>query len=213
MSNFQKKGLMAKPAPAPAPVASAPVAHAPEMLVSAPQATATAPAALATAPELSAFEAPIAAAKAAIAATTANAEQVASQINSQTAVVKENMRKATEDSVTQGRAAYDRVKTAAEDATGSLESSYATAAKGLTDLNAHVFSAMRANGEAMFDLVKALSSVKSMDEIVSVQTAHVRQQVETLTTQTKELAALAQKVAADAAAPIKASFGKTFAAH
>ena len=213
MSNFQKKGPVAKQAIAPEPVAIAAVAHAPEMSVTTPQSTATSPAALATAPELSAFEAPMAAAKAAIAATTANAEQVASQINSQTATVKENMRKATEDSVIQGRAAYDRVKTAAEDATGSLESSFATASKGLTDLNAHVFSSMRANGEAMFDLIKALSGVKSMDEIVSVQTAHVRQQYETLTAQTKDLATLAQKVAADAVAPIKASFGKTFAAH
>ena len=155
----------------------------------------------------------MAAAKAALAATSDHAGQVASQMHSQTEIVKENLRKATEDSVTQGRAAYDRVKTAAEDATGSLEFSYATATKGLTDFNAHVFSAMRANGEAMFDFVKALSGVKSMDEVVSVQSAHMRQQYETLTAQTKELSALAQKVAADAAAPIKASFGKTFAGN
>ena len=211
MTSLQKKGPLAKQSPA--PVASAPVAHAPEMSVTAPEATATSPAALATAAEMSAFEAPMAAAKAALAATNDHAGQVSSLIQSQTALVKENLRKATEDNVTQGRAAYDRVKTAAEDATGSLESSFATAAKGLTDLNAHVFSAMRANGEAIFDFVKALSGVKSMDEIVNVQSAHMRQQYETLTAQTKELAAMAQKVAADAAAPIKASFGKTFAGN
>lgn len=138
---------------------------------------------------------------------------IAEQISTQSVVIKESVRKATEDSVIQGRAAYDRVKTAAEDATGSLEASYATAAKGVSDFNARAFGAMRANGEAVFDFVKALSTVKSMDEMTKLHADHARKQYETLALQAKELGALAQKVAADAVAPLKAGFDRTIAAR
>ena len=188
MASFQKKAPAAKPALAAEPTAAADVA----------------PATIAPA-----FGAPVDAAEAEIAASTG----VAEQISAQSAVVKENVRKATEDSVLQGRAAYDRVKTAAEDATGSLEASYATAAKGLTDFNAKIFGAMRAHGAATFDLVKALSTVKSMDEMAKLHAEHARKQYETLALQAKEFGALAQKVAADAVAPLKAGFDRTVAAR
>jgi hypothetical protein len=53
-------------------------------------------------------------------------------------------------------------------------------------------------------------TVKSLSEMVELSTAHTRKQFEALTTQSKELAAIAQKVATDSAEPVKESFGKVF---
>jgi hypothetical protein len=53
-------------------------------------------------------------------------------------------------------------------------------------------------------------TVKSLSEMVELSTAHTRKQFEALVTQSKELAAIAQKVATDSAEPVKESFGKVF---
>jgi hypothetical protein len=46
--------------------------------------------------------------------------------------------------------------------------------------------------------------------MVELSTAHTRKQFEALTAQSKELAAIAQKVAVDSSEPVKESFGKVF---
>ena len=55
-----------------------------------------------------------------------------------------------------------------------------------------------------------LMTVKSLSEMVELSTAHTRKHFESLTAQSKELAAIAQKVAVDSAEPVKESFGKVF---
>ena len=63
---------------------------------------------------------------------------------------------------------------------------------------------------AAFDFATQLMTVKSLSEMVELSTAHTRKQFEALATQSKELAAIAQKVATDSAEPVKESFGKVF---
>ena len=46
-------------------------------------------------------------------------------------------------------------------------------------------------------------ATKSMSEMVELSTAHARKQFDALTAQSRELAALAQKVTTEAAEPIK----------
>src|SRR6266481_3122916 len=77
-------------------------------------------------------------------------------------------REFAEKSVAQAKDAYEKVKTATEEATDLLEDTYSTAAKGTTDYNLK------------------------------------------LTEQTKELTALAQKVATETAEPIKTGVSKAF---
>jgi hypothetical protein len=55
-----------------------------------------------------------------------------------------------------------------------------------------------------------LMNAKSFSDFVELSTAHARKQFEVLTTQSKELAALAQKVATDTAEPVKESVNKAF---
>ena len=102
------------------------------------------------------------------------------------------------------------MKSAAEEATDVLEDTYATATKGVSDYGLKVIEAARENTNAAFDFATQLMTVKSLSEMVELSTAHARKQFETLTAQSKELAAIAQKVATDTAEPVKESFGKAF---
>jgi phasin len=119
-------------------------------------------------------------------------------------------REMAEKSVSQARETYEKMKSAAEEATDVLEDAYAAASKGASDYGLKVIEAARANTNAAFDFATQLMTVKSLSEMVELSTAHTRKQFETLTAQSKELAAIAQKVAVDSAEPVKESFGKVF---
>ncbi len=124
--------------------------------------------------------------------------------------IQESVRKALEKGVADTRAAYAKAKAAAEETSGALESSCATAAKGVIEFNAKALDALRANAEANFDFLKSVISVKSVPEFVALQSEHARQQAEAIAAQAKEIAALSQKVATESVEPIKTQFAKTF---
>jgi phasin len=119
-------------------------------------------------------------------------------------------REIAEKSVSQAKETYEKLKSAAEEATDVLEDTYATASKGVSDYGLKVIESARENTNAAFDFATALMTVKSLAEVVELSTAHSRKQFETLTAQSKELAAIAQKVATETAEPVKESFGKAF---
>jgi len=119
-------------------------------------------------------------------------------------------REIAEKSVSQAKETYEKMKSAAEEATDVLEDTYATASKGASDYGLKVIEAARENTNAAFDFATQLMTVKSLSEVVELSTAHTRKQFEALTAQTKELAAIAQKVATDTAEPVKESVTKVF---
>ena len=119
-------------------------------------------------------------------------------------------RELAEKSVSQAKETYEKMKSAAEEATDVLEDTYAAATKGASDYGLKVIEVARANTNAAFDFAGQLMTVKSLSEMVELSTAHTRKQFEALTAQSKELAAIAQKVAADSTEPVKESFGKVF---
>jgi hypothetical protein len=73
-----------------------------------------------------------------------------------------------------------------------------------------MIEASRANTNAAFDFYTDLMSAKSYSDIIELSTAHARKQFEAVTAQTKDLAALAQKMATDTAEPMKDSVSKAF---
>jgi phasin len=119
-------------------------------------------------------------------------------------------REFAEKSVSQAKETYERMKSAAEEATDVLEDTYATASKGASDYGLKVIEAARANTNANFDFFSQMLALKSYSELVELSTAHARKQFEAVAAQTKDLAALAQKVATDAAEPAKESMTKVF---
>jgi phasin len=119
-------------------------------------------------------------------------------------------REFAEKSVSQAKDTYERMKSAAEEATDVLEGTYATASKGVADYGLKVIEAARANTNATFDFCTQMMTVKSYSDLVELSTAHARKQFEAMTAQTKDLAAIAQKVMAETAEPVKDSVTKVF---
>ena len=119
-------------------------------------------------------------------------------------------REFAEKGVSQAKETYEKMRVAADEATGMLEDTYATATKGASDYGLKVIEAARENANAAFDFATRMMTVKSLSEAVELSTAHSRKQFETLTTQGKELAAIVQKAATDAVEPVKESVGKAF---
>jgi phasin len=117
-------------------------------------------------------------------------------------------REFAEKGVAQTRDAYEKMKATAEQNTETLAACYSTASKGSTEYGLKMIEIARTNTNAYFDFVGSLFGVKSPSELIELTTAHSRTQFETITEQGKELATLAQKVAADSAEPIKSGVEK-----
>jgi phasin len=119
-------------------------------------------------------------------------------------------REFAERGVAQAKDTYEKMKAAAEEATDVLETTYSTATKGASDYGLKVIEVARANTNAAFDFAGEIMAAKTLSEVVELTNAHARRQFEQLTAQSKELNALAQKVAADTAEPIKNGFNRAF---
>jgi len=104
---------------------------------------------------------------------------------------------------------YAKFKDAATQVNTALEDTYTTASKGVCEYNAKVLEALQSNVDSAFDYFNALLAAKTVTEAVDLSANHTRKQVETLSTQVKDLSALAQKVAADSSEPLKSSVEKT----
>ena len=122
----------------------------------------------------------------------------------------EAFREMTEKGVAHAKDTYEKAKAAAEQATDLLKNTYTIAAKSSTDYNLKVLEIARTNTSSAFDYAQELLGVTSPAELVELSTAHARKQCEAMTAQTKELAALAQKVTTEIAEPLKTGVTKAF---
>jgi phasin len=122
----------------------------------------------------------------------------------------DGFREIAEKGVAQTKVNFDRAKAATEGATDLLKNSFTTAAKGATDYNLKIFEIARANTNTAFDYAHQMLGVKSISEFVGLSTTHARNQFETMTAQTKELTALAQKMTTDITEPLKTGVTKAF---
>ena len=119
-------------------------------------------------------------------------------------------RELAEKSVAQAKEGYEKMKTAAEDATEMLEDTYATASKGYADYGLKLIETARANSNAAFDLMAKLLGAKSASEVVELSSGFMRTQFDTVSAQAKDLADHAQKVATETTAPIKETLTSAF---
>jgi phasin len=119
-------------------------------------------------------------------------------------------REFAEKGAAQAKETYERMKAAAEETTAVLEDTYTTTAKGVTAYNLRLIEIARENSNAAFDFAGQFIAAKSLAEAVELSSAHARKQFETLSAQSKDLAALAQKVATDSVEPIKNGVNQAF---
>jgi len=120
----------------------------------------------------------------------------------------EALREMAEKSVERTKDAYAKARLASEEATDLLENTYEAAAKCATDYNRKLIEIARTNTQATFDYVDALLGVKSPSEFIELSTAQMRKQFESMSAQNKELCALAQEMATEAAEKIRTGMSK-----
>ncbi len=113
-----------------------------------------------------------------------------------------------EKSLSQAKDNYEKMKSAAEEATGLLEDTYATASKGASDYALKMIEMARENSNATFDFAVELLGAKTFSDVIELSSAHARKQFEAMSEQGKELATLIQKVATDATEPLKEGMTK-----
>ena len=167
---------------------------------------ANAPKRSAVAPKVSAA-APVKAAVAAVNAVLPSKAQLAAAPAPE---IQQSFRSALEKGVVESRAAFTKAKTAADETASAFEVSFAAAKDGAFAINTKAFEALRVNADANFDFLKAVFAVKSLPDLITLQTDFVRKQVETMTGQSKDFGALAQKAMAGAVEPIKEQVARSF---
>ncbi|KAB0680444.1 phasin [Aureimonas leprariae] len=120
--------------------------------------------------------------------------------------MNETFREMTQRSMEQSREAYSRMKSAAEEATRTLESTMENVHQSSLQLSKRAIDAMRHNADLGFSHLEKLMSAKSFAEVVELQTSYVRQQIETSTDQAKEMQSLTQSIAQDMLKPGREAF-------
>ncbi|MCA3707366.1 MAG: phasin family protein, partial [Methylobacterium sp.] len=121
------------------------------------------------------------------------------------AVLQENVRASTEKAITVFRGQYAEVKTMAETATSQLEDSMKAAQEGSRALGFKLFEIAKAQTQAHLDHAKTLAATKSLPELLTAQQSFLVAQIEMAQSRSKDVAALAGKVANDVTAPLRAS--------
>ena len=77
-------------------------------------------------------------------------------------------REIAEKSVSQAKEAYEKMRSATEEATDMIEDTYATASKGASDYGLKCIEMARANTNAALDFFSDLMTVKSLSEAVEI---------------------------------------------
>jgi phasin len=120
------------------------------------------------------------------------------------------LRQIAENGAVQAKENFAKMSAAAAVASNLMQTSCATTAKGAMEYNAKVIEIASANTNAAFEFARNLHGAKSPSEFLEMTTEHMRKRFEAFSEQTKELASLAQKVAGEAAEPLKAGVTKAF---
>ncbi|WP_086997564.1 phasin [Rhizobium sullae] len=123
----------------------------------------------------------------------------------------ESFRDFTEKGAQQSREAYAKMKAAGEDAGKTLEATVQTAQAGTVEIGLKAIDALRINAENSLSHMEALLGVKSIAELVELQTAFLRKQAELTVEQAKSMQETSKQVAEKLAKPTKEAAEKVMA--
>jgi hypothetical protein len=121
---------------------------------------------------------------------------------------QETVRAALEKGVVGSRDALVKARAVAGDAANALDLSLAAARDAAAAIGAKMFEVFRVNADANFEFVKSSFSVKSIQDLVALQSEFSRGKVATLGAQAGEIAALTQKGMIDTIAPLRKQIAK-----
>ncbi len=108
-----------------------------------------------------------------------------------------------EKGAVQSKEAYAKMKVAAEEATKTVEATFENAQSGSVELGLKAIDALRTNAENSLSYMEKLLGVRSVSELVELQTAFIRKQAELAVEQAKTMQEATRKVAEDVAKPGK----------
>jgi phasin len=117
--------------------------------------------------------------------------------------IPEGVRSLAEKTVARTREAYVRSMDAFEASVATFERSFDAAGQGAAAFNRKITDIARRNVNSSFDLATSLAGAKDLYDIMKLQAANWRKQIDALTAQAEEVCALSMKVTADTAEPIK----------
>jgi hypothetical protein len=109
----------------------------------------------------------------------------------------DSMRSIMKSSIEQARTAFDTFVASSEKMVHGLDISSNVVVESLIPLNEKIATFTRRNAEANFDLALKLTDAREFSEIVELQNAHVRDQMETFSRQLEELRELTVKAVKD----------------
>ena len=122
----------------------------------------------------------------------------------------QQLRAMAETGAKQSKEAFEQIGAATTEVAEAMTNCCSTALKGMQDYNSKLAEFTQTNAKSVVEFVQRLAGVKTPSEFIQVSTEHAKHQLETMTEQAKELAALTQKVTLTTAEPIKAGLAKVF---
>ncbi|MEM5471610.1 phasin family protein [Hoeflea sp. AS60] len=115
----------------------------------------------------------------------------------------DSYREMADKSVNQTKEAYAKVKTVSEDATKAIETTLETAQAGTVELSLKAIDAARGNVEHSLSHMEALLGVKSVAQMIELQTGFFRKQAEMMADQAKTMQEATRKLAEEVSKPSK----------
>ncbi len=109
------------------------------------------------------------------------------------AELPDSIRSIMKSSIEQARKAFDSFVATSENMLHGLDTSANPVADSLKSLNEKVAAFTRQNAEANFNLAMRLADARQLSDIVELQNAHMREQMETFGRQLEELRELTVK--------------------
>jgi hypothetical protein len=97
-----------------------------------------------------------------------------------------------------------------EQSARAVEQSYSVSLENIRAFNLKMIDMARANVEAVLDLSQQIATAKAPSDVVELWTTHAHKQFEMLSEQSKELAALAHKMAGESAETMTRSVNQVF---
>jgi len=109
------------------------------------------------------------------------------------AELPDSVRNIMKSSIEQARKAFDTFVQSSEKMMQGLDTSANPVAGSLKSLNEKITAFTKQNAEANFNLAMRLADARQLSDIVELQNAHVREQMETFSRQLEELRELTVK--------------------
>jgi phasin len=113
------------------------------------------------------------------------------------AELPDSIRSIMKSSIEQARKAFDTFASSSEKLMQSVDTTAVPAAEGVKQLNEKIAAFTRQNAESNFNLALQLTEARQLSEIVELQNAHLRTQMETFSRQLEELRDLTVKAVKD----------------